>query len=128
MPSQRNEGDIMHGISTARFAAVTALLALQTPAAAWAADAAQPETAMCLQVNDIRSANARTETAIEYRMADGKVWVSQLPRRCPGLGIFPYTEVLHLDQICSNQTQIHIRQTGAACTLGPFMLQSAGGN
>jgi hypothetical protein len=100
------------------------LLAAQAPASPQVLAAATTER--CLYVRDIQSTDAVDETVILYRMRDGTIWRNELPRRCPGLGTYPFVDAVRLSQVCANDQPLRIPQTGASCTLGEFTLVEEG--
>jgi hypothetical protein len=98
-------------------------------ACAWIEAANATDAPRCLRLGEMRVVNATSETTIVYRMNNGTIWVNTLPRRCRGLGTYPYVEVVRgVTQICANQMQIRIPMTGALCTLGSFSLHANADN
>ena len=83
------------------------------------APAPSPAT-VCLNVRNIHRTEVQDDRTILFHMRDGRVWQNKLRRICPMLKTSPYTQVLHNDQVCSNQQFIHVTQTGDTCPLGDF--------
>jgi hypothetical protein len=97
-----------------------AALVLASSAAIDAQAPAAPPATVCLNVNNIQRTEVQDDRTILFHMRDGKVWINTLRRVCPMLKTSPYTQVLHNDQVCSNQQFIHVTQTGDTCALGDF--------
>jgi hypothetical protein len=83
------------------------------------APASGPPTG-CLNVQDIQRTEVQDDRTILFHMRDGKVWQNRLRQICPMLKTSPWTQVLHSNQVCSNQQFIHVLQTGNICSLGDF--------
>ncbi len=81
---------------------------------------ASSPASVCLNVRNIQRTEVQDDRTILFHMRDGKVWQNRLRRVCPMLKTSPYTQVLHNDQVCSNQQFIHVTQTGDTCALGDF--------
>lgn len=101
----------------------TPLLAAATFGLAIAAQAAPNTPApdkVCLNVREIQRTETPDDRTIVFHMRDGKVWRNSLRGICPMLSTSPYTQVLHSDQVCSNQQFIRVERTGYTCVLGNF--------
>jgi hypothetical protein len=96
-------------------------------AASAPADLSAPpsESSVCINARNIQRTEVQDDQTILFHMRDGKVFQNRLRQICPMLKTSPYTQVLHSDQICSNQQFIHVTQTGNTCSLGDFTLVSA---
>jgi len=81
---------------------------------------ASSPAAVCLNARNIQRTEIQDDRTILFHMRDGKVWQNRLRRICPMLKTSSYTQVLHNDQVCSNQQFIHVTQTGDTCALGDF--------
>ena len=99
--------------------AAAALLLASSAAVAVEAPVASPAN-VCLNVRNIQRTEIQDDRTILFHMRDGKVWQNRLRRVCPMLKTSSYTQVLHNDQVCSNQQFIHVTQTGDTCALGDF--------
>jgi len=104
-----------------RIATLAASALLLASSAAVAVEAPAPSPAnVCLNVRNIQRTEVQDDRTILFHMRDGKVWQNRLRRVCPMLKTSPYTQVLHNDQVCSNQQFIHVTRTGDTCALGDF--------
>ncbi len=81
---------------------------------------ASSRAAVCLNARNIQRTEIQDDRTILFHMRDGKVWQNRLRQICPMLKTSSYTQVLHNDQVCSNQQFIHVTQTGDTCALGDF--------
>lgn len=81
---------------------------------------ASSSASVCLNARNIQRTEVQDDRTILFHMRDGKVWQNKLRRVCPMLKTSPYTQVLHNDQVCSNQQFIHVTLTGDMCSLGDF--------
>jgi hypothetical protein len=90
----------------------SAAIAVQAPASSPAS--------VCLNTRNIQRTEVQDDRTILFHMRDGKIWRNRLRQICPMLKTSPYTQVLHNDQVCSNQQFIHVTQTGDTCSLGDF--------
>lgn len=81
---------------------------------------ASSPASVCLNARNIQRTEVQDDRTILFHMRDGKVWQNRLRRVCPMLKTSPYTQILHNDQVCSNQQFIHVTQTGDTCALGDF--------
>ena len=97
-----------------------AVLVLASSAALDAQTPAAKSGTVCLNARNIQRTEVKDDRTIDFHMRDGKVWRNTLRQLCPMLKTSPYTQVLHNDQVCSNQQFIQVTQTGAICTLGEF--------
>jgi len=95
--------------------ASSAAIGVQAPASSPAS--------VCLNARNIQRTEVQDDRTILFHMRDGKVWQNRLRQLCPMLKTSPYTQVLHNDQVCSNQQFIHVTQTGDTCALGDFTPQ-----
>ena len=102
----------------APLAGAALMLASSAAVGVQAPDSSPPS--VCLNVRNIQRTEVQDDRTILFHMRDGKVWQNKLRRVCPMLKTSPYTQVLHNDQVCSNQQFIHVAQTGDTCTLGDF--------
>ena len=90
-----------------------------------------PETRNCLALPQISSSNVVDGQTIDFRLRDGSVWRSRLPRSCPGLNFeraFSYTT--SIAQLCNVDIIRVIVQgnpslVGMSCGLGKFERQPA---
>lgn len=96
-----------------------ALVLASSAAVGVQAPASSPAT-VCLNVRNIQRTEVQDDRTILFHMRDGKVWQNRLRQVCPMLKTSPYTQVLHNDQVCSNQQFIHVTRTGDTCALGDF--------
>lgn len=104
-----------------RIATLAAAALLLASSATFAAEATASAPAnVCLSVRNIQRTEVQDDRTILFHMRDGKIWQNRLRRVCPMLKTSPYTQVLHSDQVCSNQQFIHVTQTGDTCSLGDF--------
>ena len=104
-----------------RIATLAAAALLLASPAAVAVEAPAPSPAnVCLNVRNIQRTEVQDDRTIVFYMRDGKIWQNRLRRVCPMLKTSSYTQVLHNDQMCSNQQFIHVTQTGDMCALGDF--------
>jgi hypothetical protein len=81
---------------------------------------ASSPAAVCLNARNIQRTEIQDDRTILFHMRDGKIWQNRLRQICPMLKTSSYTQVLHNDQVCSNQQFIHVTQTGDTCALGDF--------
>ena len=95
-------------------------LALSADLVGAQAPATSSPASVCLNARNIQRTEVRDDRTILFHMRDGKVWRNTLRRICPMLKTSSYTQVLHNDQVCSNQQFIHVTQTGDMCSLGDF--------
>jgi hypothetical protein len=102
-----------------------AILVLATSAAVSVETPPSSPATVCLNLRNIQRTEVQDDRTILFHMRDGKVWQNKLRRVCPMLKTSSYTQVLHNDQVCSNQQFIHVTQTGDTCALGDFMPMNA---
>lgn len=85
-----------------------------------------PDKNVCLYTYQIDRTDVPDERTILFHMKDGKVWTSNLPRRCPGLRFYGFSYVVRgTDQICGDMDSISVLKTGSVCQLGPFVAEAA---
>jgi hypothetical protein len=82
--------------------------------------AVQSPPRVCLYLRDIHHTDTPDDRTIVFHMHDGKVWQNTLRSVCPMLRTSPYSQVVHTDQVCSNQQFIRVAQSGYTCVLGDF--------
>jgi hypothetical protein len=63
--------------------------------------------------------NART---IVFHLKDGSAWQNNLKNACPALRFwgFVYSDRSGLNEICDNQSAVHVINSGETCLLGAF--------
>ena len=99
------------------FAGAALVLAASAPAEVSAPPAS---SSLCINVRNIQRTEVQDDRTILFHMRDGKVWQNRLRQICPMLTTSPWTQVLHNDQVCSNQQFIRVIRTGDTCSLGDF--------
>jgi hypothetical protein len=104
------------------FAGAALVLAASAPAEVPVPSAS---SSFCINVRNIQRTEVQDDSTILFHMRDGRVWQNRLRQICPMLKTSPWTQVLHNDQVCSNQQFIHVIQTGNTCSLGDFSLVGA---
>ena len=103
------------------FAGAALVLAASAPADV---PAPQASSSVCINARNIQRTEVQDDRTILFHMRDGKVWQNRLRQICPMLTTSPWTQVLHNDQVCSNQQFIRVTRTGDTCSLGAFTLVS----
>ena len=82
----------------------------------------------CLGVNQIDHTQVLNDHQILFYQLGGKIWMSNLPQRCPTLTpIDGFVWESGIDQICGNVEQIRVLRTGVHCQLGAFVPYVKGG-
>ena len=99
------------------FAGAALVLAASAPAEVPAPPAS---SSVCINARNIQRTEVQDDRTILFHMRDGKVWQNRLRQICPMLKTSPWTQVLHNDQVCSNQQFIRVIRTGDTCSLGDF--------
>ena len=116
----------MEAFMKSRTIAAIAAPFILTIAQAQAGDYPAQDTNVCLYTYQIDRTDVPDERTILFHMKDGKVWTSNLPRRCPGLRFYGFSYVVRgNDQICGNLDSIRVLKTGSVCQLGPFVAEAA---
>lgn len=76
----------------------------------------------CLWVNQIDHTQILNDHQILFYQVGGKVWLSNLPERCPTLTpIDGFLWESGIDEICGNVEQIRVLRSGVHCQLGAFV-------
>lgn len=80
----------------------------------------------CLNLTNIQQTKVVSDSAILFRMRDGKYYVNQLPNKCSGLKFedgFAYST--SIAQLCDNVEIITVLRRGNSCGLGKFTAVTA---
>jgi len=120
-----------------RTCALVAGLGLATSLAAQEGDdvnaaAVEDESVTCLSMNRVRTANAVNDRVVLFALSNGDMYLNQLDRDCPGLGLynrFSYNlrTGARIPRLCHSDTLTVIEPTGDGftCGLGRFEPVSA---
>lgn len=100
------------------YALVAALAAATTlPAAAQPA----PSQKICLNNQDVRSAQSTDGKTMVFKMRNGTTYINHLRGSCPGLRFNGFAwELRGIADICENQQTLRVLRSGEICMLGKF--------
>lgn len=109
----------MPRFSYALMAALIAPLAaaIAVPAAAQPA----PAKRICLNNQDVRSAQSSDGKTMVFKMRNGTTYINHLRGACPSLRFNGFAwELRGIADICENQQTLRVLRTGEVCMLGKF--------
>ena len=103
-----------YGLIAAALAAATAVPAAAQPAPA-------PAQRVCLNNQDVRSAQSSDGKTMVFKMRNGTTYINHLQGPCPGLRFNGFAwELRGINDICENQQTLRVLRSGEVCMLGKF--------
>jgi hypothetical protein len=95
--------------------------ATAVPAAAQPAPSQPPAQKICLNNQDVQSAQSTDGKTMVFKMRNGTTYINHLRGSCPGLKFNGFAwELRGINDICENQQTLRVLRSGEVCMLGKF--------